>query len=84
MAVHHTSLGGPCVNRVLHPGWHRNGPHASVFADEIDDAPAVVALLDMAQRQRCDFGAPESATEEYGEHVAIPEPLLGLNVWSVE
>jgi hypothetical protein len=36
--------------RDSHPRWHRDRAHASVLAHEVDDAPAVVTLLDIIER----------------------------------
>ena len=41
-----------------------------MLPDEVDDAPASIALLDMRERERCDFGPTESATEKDGENYA--------------
>jgi hypothetical protein len=42
-----------------------------VLSDEIDDAPAVVALLNMLKRKRCYLGPPQPAAEQNGKHRAI-------------
>jgi hypothetical protein len=42
-----------------------------VFPDEVDDAPATVALLDVGERQRRYLRSPEPAAEKYGEDGAI-------------
>jgi hypothetical protein len=51
-------------NRDLHPDRHRNGAHAAMLANEIDDAPATVALLDMGERERGYLRSLESTAEE--------------------
>jgi hypothetical protein len=38
------------------PTLTRDGARLPVLADEVHDAPAVVALLDVLQRQRRHFG----------------------------
>jgi hypothetical protein len=43
-----------------------------VLADEIHDAPPAIPLLDVPERQGCDFGAPQSASQEHGEDRPIP------------
>jgi hypothetical protein len=35
-----------------------------MLPNEIDDAPASIALLDMCERERCNLGTPEPAAEE--------------------
>jgi len=50
VAIGDTGRCGPGVNRDLNPGRHRHRSDAPVFADEIDDAPTAVALLDMRER----------------------------------
>jgi hypothetical protein len=37
-----------------------------VLADEINNAPATVALLDVRERKRRHFRSPQSATEKNG------------------
>ena len=37
----------PEVDGQFDPGRHRNGSHPAVFAAEVDDHPAAVALLDV-------------------------------------
>jgi hypothetical protein len=57
---------GPRINCHLHPCWHRRRPNAVVFSDEIYDAPAPVALLDVRERERRHFRASQPAAEEDG------------------
>ena len=44
-----------------------------MLADEIDDAPPAVALLDMRERERRDFGSPQPAAEKNSEDRAIAQ-----------
>lgn len=45
----------PRINRILRPRRHRDRPHASVFADQIDNAPAAIAHLDVFHCQSRQF-----------------------------
>jgi len=60
----------PGIYRDFHPGWPWRA-NASVLADQIGNAPAVVALLDVRERERRNFGSPQAAAEEDGENGAI-------------
>ena len=44
-----------------------------MLADEIDDAPAAIALLDVRERERRHFRSSESAAEKNGEDGAIAQ-----------
>jgi hypothetical protein len=43
----------------------------AAFADEVYDGPMLLALLKVREVQFCQFTAPQSATEQYGENGAI-------------
>ena len=45
-----------------------------MLSDQIDDAPAAVALLDVGERERRHFGSPKSAAEQDGQDGAIAKP----------
>src|ERR1035437_9197591 len=51
MTVGNARSRSPCVDRDLHPRRHRRRPHASVFPNEIDNAPPSVSLLKMNERE---------------------------------
>src|SRR4051812_35415118 len=59
----HRGARRPCVDGDFHPRRHGRSAHASVLPHKIDDAPAAIALLDMRERERCDFGPPEAAAQ---------------------
>jgi hypothetical protein len=40
----------PRINGALQPSRRRNRPHAALIADEVQDAPSFVALLDVLER----------------------------------
>src|SRR5262249_14144432 len=65
----------PRVDCHLYPGWHRGCADASVFSYQIDNAPATIPLLQMRERQRRRFRAPQSAAEQNSENRAIAQPL---------
>jgi hypothetical protein len=74
----HVGDRSPRVDRHLHPGRHRRGANPAVFSDNIDNAPATVALLNMCERQRGHFRPPQSAAEEDGEDGAIALPSIAM------
>jgi hypothetical protein len=62
---------GPRIDRHFYPRWHWRSPNAAVLPDEIHDAPASVALLDVGERERRHFRASETAPENNCENGAI-------------
>jgi len=74
-AVRQTGCGGPSIDRHLHPRRHRHSSDAAVLANEVDNAPAAIALLDVRERQSRDLGTPEPAAEQDGEDCTITQPL---------
>lgn len=74
----------PGINRGLHPRGHRDRPHPPVLSDQIHDAPAAVALLDVLRSQVRQFAPPQSAPEKRSEHGAVAQPLLGTHVRRVQ
>ena len=48
-----------------------------MLADEIDDAPASVALLDVCESERCDLGPSKTAAEQDGENGAVAQASYG-------
>jgi hypothetical protein len=75
---------GPRVDRNFHPGWHRDGAHPSVFPDQIDDAPAAIALLKMREGQVRGFRPTEAAPEKDCQDGAVAQPLKRSDVWRVQ
>jgi hypothetical protein len=55
-----------------------------VFADEINDAPATVSLLNVFHRQIRQFGPAQSAAEQRGEHGPVAQSLFRPNVRRVQ
>jgi SLT domain-containing protein len=55
-----------------------------VLSNEIDNAPAAIALLDMRVGQRRDLRSSEAAAEQNGQDCAIAQALHGIEVWRVE
>ena len=55
-----------------------------MLADEVDDAPAAIALLDVRERERRDFRGPEAATEKNGKDRAVAQPAQSRYVRCVE
>ena len=62
---------GPRIDRDFHPGWHRHGANAPMFAHEINNAPPAIPLLKMCEREVCGLRSPESATKENGQDGAV-------------
>jgi hypothetical protein len=56
-----------------YPGRHRRGADRTVLADQIDDAPTAVALLQVSERQRGDLGTPQAAAEKKGENSSVAQ-----------
>src|SRR5260370_30681170 len=75
VAIRYTRWGSPSVDRHLHPGGHGHRADAAVFADHIDDAPAIIALLHVRVREGCHLRPTQTAAEENGEDGAIPQSL---------
>ena len=59
------------INRSLHPFGDGNGTYMAAFPDEVYDRPMLLALLKIRELQLCQFSAPQSATEQYGENGSI-------------
>ena len=64
--------GHPHVDGRFDPVGHRYGSNVSAFADEIDDGPMFLALLQMRELQIGQFAAPESAAKQDGENCPVP------------
>ena len=65
---------GPCINRNFDPRWHRRRTHPAVFADQVNDAPAAIALLKVSKRERGNLGPAETAAEEDSQNGAVAQP----------
>src|ERR1041385_1531971 len=61
VASGHTYRCHPRIDRDLYPSRHGRGPNATVLSNEVHNAPAAIPLLDVRERQRRNFGSPESA-----------------------
>jgi DNA-binding transcriptional LysR family regulator len=53
----------PSIERHLNPIRHRNRAHATVFPNEVDDAPAAIALLHVCERECRHLRAPQPTAE---------------------
>jgi hypothetical protein len=51
----------------------------AAFADEVYDRPVLLASLQMRELQICQFTAPQSATEQYGENGTIALSLESVS-----
>ena len=55
-----------------------------MLATEINNAPAAVALLNMAERDRCYLGPSEAAAEKNGEDSAVAQALYSRDIRRTE
>ena len=62
----HASLVGCDRDKLRQPGhgWDVNQVH---------DAPAAIALLEVSERERSHFGTPQAAAQEYGQDSAVAQ-----------
>src|SRR5258708_27222204 len=65
-AVGQAGRRGPAVDCQLDPGRHRNRAHATVLANEVNDAPTTIALLNVCKRERRHFRSSDPASEDNG------------------
>ena len=79
-----TGRGSPGINGALDPRRHRNRAHAPVLSNEIDDAPAIVPLLDMPKCQGSDLGPPQAAAKQNRQHRAVAQALLRGRVGRIQ
>jgi len=78
------SCRGPRINSALGPRRHWGGAHSAVFPDQIDNAPAVVLLLNVLKRQGRNFPTSEAATDQNREHRVVAQSLLGGGIRRIE
>ena len=52
VSVTHLSGIGPRINSSFDPGRHGDGPYPPVLADQIHNAPAIIPLLNVLERER--------------------------------
>jgi hypothetical protein len=84
VAIRDAASRSPGIDRDLNPRRHRRRSDAAVLANEVNDAPAAVALLDMCERQRRHLRSSEPTPEKNGEDGAIAQAPNGADVWRVE
>jgi glycine/D-amino acid oxidase-like deaminating enzyme len=65
ITVRYSGGGGPCVDGHLHPGRHRNRPHAAVLPVKINYAPSAIPLLHVVHRKRHSLHAGVAQVEEH-------------------
>jgi hypothetical protein len=51
-----------------------------MLANEVNDTPTTVALLDMRERERRHFGPPQTAAEKDGKNRAVAQASNGSDV----
>lgn len=75
---------GPRIDGYFDPGWHWRGADASMLTDQIDDAPAAVALLEVGERERGHFGSSQAAAQQHGEDGSVTQPAEGRSIWCAQ
>src|SRR6185369_3459296 len=74
----------PGVNRHFRPCRHWDRADAVVFADEVDDAPTPIPLLNVLEVERGYLRSAQSASEEDGEDRAVSQPFIGRGIRRVQ
>jgi hypothetical protein len=74
VTLRHAGWRCPRIDRRLSPARHRSGADATVLADQINDAPTAIALLQVRESERCDLGASQAAAEENSEDSSVAQP----------
>ena len=67
----------PEIDGQFDPARHRDGAQAVVFAAQVDDDPAAVALLHVLGGKCHRFAAAQAAADQQGQHGAIPFAFQG-------
>src|SRR6266496_5055384 len=70
----------PEVKRSFHPLRNGNGSYVAALADHVHDDPMALTHLDIIEFQSHEFGSPQSAAEQNGQHRIV---ALGANSRSV-
>jgi hypothetical protein len=73
VAVSDASSRSPGINGDFHPHRNWRSSNATVLADEIDNAPASITLLDVPESKRRDFGSSQPAPKKNSEDGAIAQ-----------
>ena len=71
----------PVVQQTMHPIRNGDGPNVSCLSPQVYDCPVPFASLEMANRQRGEFVAAESASEKYAEQSPIPFAFDPFAIW---
>ena len=85
----HAAPGGagglyPFIERRFGPGGHRNSADAAVLANQIDDHPTPLALLDIGEVELGEFPAPQAATEQQTKQHTVAFTLQRRAVGSLQ
>src|SRR5262249_28303871 len=62
---------GPAVDRGLYPSRYGYCSHMTGFADQVDDRPVILALLNVANLQRNNLRSTQPTAKEEGDDGAI-------------
>ena len=63
----------PADNCIVGPQRNRHAAHAAVFADQVHDEPASLAMLDVVDVERCYLGTAQPGAEQKAEHCAVAD-----------
>jgi hypothetical protein len=63
----------PRIDGHLHPGGHRRGADPTVLSDQVNDAPAAIALFDVRQGERSSLGPSQAAADKNGENSSVAQ-----------
>ena len=66
-----SGCGYPNIYGCLHPLRHRNHWNMAAFADEIDDSPVILSLLQVRELQIGQFAAPKPTAEQHRRYGAV-------------
>src|SRR5579864_1401251 len=84
VAVRRAGCASPGVDRDFYPGRRRNSAHAAMLANEVNNTPTAIPLLDVGERQRRHFRSPQPAAEENSKDGTIAQPLHGRDIRRAE
>jgi hypothetical protein len=72
------------VDRGLDPVGHGNRPNVTALPDQVDNGPMLLALLEVGELQRDQFGPAQTASQEQRERSCVASAPLGLSIGSVQ
>src|SRR5260370_25644355 len=82
--LRHTRRSDPCVDGHFYRRWHRRGSDASVLTNEVHDAPAPVALLEVIERKRGYLRPPNATAQEHSQDRAVTQSADSRDIRSAQ